>query len=545
MKTLPSLVGTVLAHRARTVYGVMGEGNAAAINALVDAGAHYLPMRHETGAVSAADAHFRVTGDLAVATCTYGAGFTNALTGLAEAVKVKSPVILLSGGHDDPVAGWDVVEEVHARSLGARVHMVDCVKALLAIDAEIETAWRELRPLVIIMPASCENLLIDESKLSPARRVDHLDSLPESATRELDDLALRIAAAKRPLVLLGRGAWRRDHTAPLEAFAEAADALVATSAAARQIIDSPRLLGTCGGFAPDDRAAAIASADLVVVFGASLNMFTTRHGRAFTGPVVQIDIDDAARSPLAESFIQADAVQAASYLAGRISRSTPAWQPRPTLAPVALKEYGPDGRLSGGAALRRIDAMLPKEKSVTTDGGHFIGWAAEFMSVPDPDGFIQVGTAFKCIGLGTSAAVGIAHARPERHTVLITGDGGLQMALPDLVTLSQLGTKVLVIVMNDAMYGAEVYKFGPQGYRLEPAYLPDINFAHFGPALGGGGLTANTLEDLDELPHLLETHSFVIVDIKCSRQLTAPYWKNLGPAPGTDAIPAAPDPSKS
>ncbi|MDO5723373.1 MAG: thiamine pyrophosphate-binding protein [Flaviflexus sp.] len=534
MKTLPSVVGTILAHRARTVYGVMGEGNATAIDALTGAGAHYQPMRHETGAVCAADAHYRVTGDLAIATCTYGAGFTNALTGLAEAVKVKTPLILLTGGHDDPIAGWDILEEEHARSLGARLHIVDGLEAALAIDDEIEAAAQELRPLVIIMPASCENLQVDEAEIPRPHRPGRPGELTEQASHELDELARAISSASRPLVLFGRGAWLRDHTAPLEAFVEAADALVATTAAARHILDSERLIGTCGGFAPDDRAAAIASADLVIVFGASLNPFTLRHGRAFTGIVAQIDIDDGARSPIADTFIRADAAAAASYLAGRINRGGPAWQPRPKLGEPEIETYGADGRLAGGAVLRTIDEMLPAEKSVTTDGGHFIGWAAEFMSVPDPDGFTQVGTAFKCIGLGTSAAVGIAHARPERHTVLITGDGGLQMALADLATLSQMPGKVLVIVLNDAMYGAEVYKFGPQGLNIDPAYLPELDFAHMGRALGGAGLTITRMEDLDELPEALEQHNFVMVDVKCSQQLTAPYWKNLAPSHGED-----------
>lgn len=531
MKTLPSVVGTILAHRARTVYGVMGEGNATAIDALTRSGAHYQAMRHETGAVSAADAHYRVTGDLAIATCTYGAGFTNALTGLAEAVKVKTPLILLTGGHDDPIAGWDVIEEEHAASLGARVHVVDTLEAAAQIEAEIEAALDTLTPLVIIMPASVESLEVDETVLEAPQHIDHPGELPSQASHELDELARDIAASPRPLVLFGRGAWKRDQTAPLEAFVEAADAMVATTAAARNIIDSPRLLGTCGGFAPDDRAEAIASADLVIVFGASLNMFTLRHGSAFTGRVVQIDIDEDARSPIAETFIRCDAAAAASYLAGRISRTEPAWQPRPQLTSAEIEAYGDDGRLAGGAVLRLIDDMLPAEKSVTTDGGHFIGWAAEFMSVPDPDGFVQVGTAFKCIGLGTSAAVGIAHARPERHTVLITGDGGLQMALADLATLSQMPAKVLVIVLNDAMYGAEVYKFGPQGLNIDPAYLPELDFAHLGRALGGAGLTVSRLEDLDTLPEALENHSFVMVDVKCSQELTAPYWKNLAPSP--------------
>ena len=98
-------------------------------------------------------------------------------------------------------------------------------------------------------------------------------------------------------------------------------------------------------------------------------------------------------------------------------------------------EFGADGRLNPRAVVAALEHILPAQRSVVMDGGHFIGWAPMYLSVPDPQAMILVGTAFQSIGLGFGSAAGVSAARPERTTVFFSGDGGGLMGLADFETL--------------------------------------------------------------------------------------------------------------
>ena len=96
------------------------------------------------------------------------------------------------------------------------------------------------------------------------------------------------------------------------------------------------------------------------------------------------------------------------------------------------------------------------------DSGHFMGWPSMYLRVPDAAGFVFP-QAFQCVGLGLGNAIGAALARPDRLTVAALGDGGALMALPELETLGRLGLPLLVVIYDDAAYGAEVHHFRPAG----------------------------------------------------------------------------------
>jgi thiamine pyrophosphate-dependent acetolactate synthase large subunit-like protein len=121
-----------------------------------------------------------------------------------------------------------------------------------------------------------------------------------------------------------------------------------------------------------------------------------------------------------------------------------------------------------------------------------------YMRVPDPEGFVFT-QAFQAIGLGLASAIGAAVARPDRLTVAALGDGGAMMALPELESVARLGLRMLIVVYNDAAYGAEVHHFGPQGHPVELVQFPDVDFAALGRAAGLDGATVRLREDLENV----------------------------------------------
>jgi thiamine pyrophosphate-dependent acetolactate synthase large subunit-like protein len=124
-----------------------------------------------------------------------------------------------------------------------------------------------------------------------------------------------------------------------------------------------------------------------------------------------------------------------------------------------------------------------------------MGWPAMYLRVPDEHGFVFP-QAFQCVGLGLGTAIGAAIARPDRLSVAAVGDGGMLMALPELETLGRLKPNLLVVVYNDAAYGAEVHHFRPLGWPVELAQFPPTDFAALAEAAGCRGLTVRGRDDL-------------------------------------------------
>jgi thiamine pyrophosphate-dependent acetolactate synthase large subunit-like protein len=135
---------------------------------------------------------------------------------------------------------------------------------------------------------------------------------------------------------------------------------------------------------------------------------------------------------------------------------------------------------------------------VVVDSGAFMGWPSMYLRVPDAAGFVFP-QAFQCVGLALGNAIGAAIARPDRLTVAALGDGGALMSLPELETLGRLGLPILVVIYDDAAYGAEVHHFGPMGEAVDLAQFPDTDFEALARAAGCHGLTARSLDDLGAL----------------------------------------------
>jgi thiamine pyrophosphate-dependent acetolactate synthase large subunit-like protein len=124
-----------------------------------------------------------------------------------------------------------------------------------------------------------------------------------------------------------------------------------------------------------------------------------------------------------------------------------------------------------------------------------MGYPTMYLRVPDAQGFVFT-QAYQAVGLGLATAIGAAVARPDRLTVAALGDGGAMMALPELETVARLGLRMLIVVYNDAAYGAEVHHFGPHGAPLDLVRFPDVDFAALGRAAGLEGATIRRRDDL-------------------------------------------------
>ena len=293
---------------------------------------------------------------------------------------------------------------------------------------------------------------------------------------------------------------------------------------------SPWSVGISGGFASPLAARLIAQSDLVLAFGASLTRWTTRDGALIgaDAKVVQIDLEpdapgvhvgvvgDAAAT--AQALLQAGVRSPGvrdDALATEIANGT--WRDEP------YEDQGTDGRMDPRTLSIALDTLLPDDRTVAVDSGHFMGFPPMYLRVPDPAGFVFT-QGFQSIGLGLASGMGAAIARPDRLTVACLGDGGALMSLPELETLARLRLPMLVVIYNDAAYGAEVHHFRPHGHPVELVQFPDTDFAALAEAAGAHGLTVRNEHDLAAIgPWLAERDAPLVVDAKITPDFCAEW----------------------
>ena len=513
MPTVAEVVACTLVDLGvRRVFGLIGSGNFDLSNALVAAGAPFVAARHETGATTMADAYARVTGEVGVVTLHPGCGLTNAVTGITEAAKSRTPLLVLAG--DTAAAAvrsnFRIDQDGLAASVGA---VAERVHGPAAAAADITRAHRaatvERRAVVVSLPMDLQAALVPDAAAPPAFPVLPPPRPTDAVVSDLADLLL---AAERPVLLAGRGA--RGSREVIERLGDRTGALLATTAVANGLFaDSPWSLGIAGGFASPVGSRLIAEADVVLALGAGLNMWTTRHGTLLpeTATVVQLDLDRAAigaHHPV-QLGVLGDVGETVAALVGELERrgSGRAGRRTPALAAeiaagawpnVCYDDTSTPAQIDPRTLSLALDSILPAERTVAIDSGHFMGWPARYLSVPDEAGFVFT-QAFQCVGLGLASAIGAAVARPDRLTIAALGDGGALMGLADLETVARLGLRMVVVIYNDRAYGAEVHHFGPHGKPLDLVRFPDTDFAALGRAVGLEGMTVRRGEDLKGL----------------------------------------------
>jgi thiamine pyrophosphate-dependent acetolactate synthase large subunit-like protein len=501
------------------VFGLLGSGNLTVTNALRDAGVPFYAARHEGGAICMSDGYARVSGRLAACSVHQGPGLTNTVTGLTEAAKSRTPLILLAA--DTPAAALrsnfridqaGLVEAVGA--VAERVHGPDT--AIADVARAVRRARVERRAVVLMLPLDVQAAECDPSLPPPG------PDLVPPGPGSVDELASLLVDAARPAIVAGRGAVLSGAGPALRRLAESTGALLATSAVANGLFaGDPFSLGIAGGFSSPVAARLLREADVVVAFGAALNQWTTRHGTliASDARVAQVDLDaDAigAHRPV-DVGVVGDARETAeallTTLEPRDGRRTEqlareiadgAWQHD------AYEDAARPGRLDPRTLTLALDEMLPLERTVVVDSGHFMGWPSMYLRVPDAAGFVFP-QAFQCVGLALGNAIGAALAQPDRLTVAALGDGGALMALPELETLGRLRLPLLVVIYDDAAYGAEVHHFRPMGQAVDLAQFPDTDFAALAEAAGCRGLEARSAGDLEGVREWLATRDRPLV----------------------------------
>lgn len=494
----------------RTVFGVVGSGNFHVTQAMVERGARFVAARHEGGAATMADAYARMSDEVAVLSLHQGCGYTNALTGITEAAKSRTPLLVLTAEATAPTSNFYIDQAAMAVAAGAVTLRVRSPRtAMEDIARAYSICAHQQRTVVVNVPIDVQDMELETGRVRTFAPLPP----PAPAPRTLADLVESLRQSRRPVFVVGRGGRSEGSCEALVALADQAGALLATSAVSRGMFNGePWSIDVSGGFSSPLTAELIRGADLVVGFGCALNMWTMRHGRliAEDATVVQVDTDPAAIGRVREVDLGVwggvAETAAAALDALRASDETP----RPGYrspevrrrieeelrwTQVAYEDGSTGERIDPRTLSTALNDLLPSERVVSVDSGNFLGYASMFLDVPDEYGFCFT-QAFQSVGLGLATAVGAALAQPGRLPVAACGDGGFLMGISELETVVRLGLPMLVVVYNDAQYGAEVHHFGQDVPGLDAVRFPDSDLAAIARGYGCDALTVRSVGDL-------------------------------------------------
>ncbi len=498
-------------HGVDTVFGVLGDGNLfIGENLQRQHEVNLVGATHEANAVCMAEGWAKATGRLGVATVTHGPGLTNTITALVEGVKNETPMLLVAG--DTPVENEQHLQNLDQHALvvatGAGFQPVRNVETIAEdVSTAVRRAHAERRPIVVNVPLNIE---WDEVDYEPRPA---LNSPPVRLAPDPDQLESAlgiIASSARPVILAGRGAVLSGAREVLIELGDALGAPLATSLLGTGFFsDQPFNLGIHGTLSHEVAGETLAMADCLIVFGASLNFFTTDYQSLLAGKrVVHVNLDPTHidRHATVAAGVVGDATVVAEAMIALLKEAE--HQPssfRTADLEKKLQEFdlsdsyedkSYDGAVDPRTLTRQLDAGLPQDRQVVVDAGRFM-LDALTMSVPNPRDLVT-SHGFGAIGLGMSTAIGAAVAHPTRPTVLCIGDGGYMMGgLTELSTAVHLGLDLIVIVYNDGSYGAEHIQLVTKGMDPAASLHEWPDFCAVAESMGCDTAKITSLDDID------------------------------------------------
>ncbi|HIM69745.1 MAG TPA: thiamine pyrophosphate-binding protein [Gammaproteobacteria bacterium] len=532
-----------------TVFGLISDDTALFVTALDMIGVQFHGARHENTAITMAEGYASTSGRLGIAVVGRGPATANGMHGAVYANRTGSPVLIIYG--DAPVAdghintlGPDYKEfnsTMVLSAAGLQVFRATSPKGARTALADAVATAQLGNAVALLLPTSVqlEKFEVkDDVAVSPA--IPDPPRCEKATPQTISTTAELLNKSRRPLIVAGVGVHRAGADQALEKLADRIGALLITSARAKDMFrGNPNNLGIIGSFSHSVARRFIDQTDCVLVFGASLNFWTTSFGTFVPAvPLIQVDSKrvNIGKFSNADVAVVGDARLVAEQLLDALPDRSEEEKPFHSQdVRQSLAKFDPAGEFRPAHTARTIDPrslgialdrLLPENRNLVYDAGNFLG-IVPYISVPGP-GHFKFTNNFASIGLGFGAALGVAKARPDSTTVLVVGDGGFLMTLGELETVVREDLPLVIIVMNDCAYGAELHFLKIHQVSVATSVFPDVDFA---PIAEGFAFEAATIRSLDELertaPMLENPQGPVLLDCKINAEIAAPFMSEL------------------
>ncbi len=498
------------------IFGLPGGHIYPMVEACNDAGIKFISCRHEMNAAFMAEGWALTTGKTGVCTGTAGPGFTNLITGVANASCNQVPLLCVGGKakvsefdrnelqdfNQMPLVG-DMCK--HARQIPDGMRIPEYFGRAIA-----ETMNDRPGPVYLEVPRDkMEAVAYDESKVE-LQDTWRFRGKPAGNSEDIKKAAELIDAAKSPIVIAGSGAFWADAAKELTEFIEKVDCPIFTRNAGRGIVPDTHPLSICIGSSKHPVCqAAIDNSDLIIVLGTRTGYTLPKNSFPKGAPILRIDIAGAAISDQLDikHGVVGDAKEILKQL---ISAVKPAkhteWigmlkdslgQMMMFMGQAFTSPQIPIHPVRLCAELRK---RIDKDTIVVIDGGDTASWGNMTLPAMGPGQLLTIANgSFGPLGVGVPYAIAAKLAHPDKKVILLTGDGAFGYGAMEYDTCLRYGIKITTVILNDSCWGmiknSEAKKAAP-GKEFIGLYLRDVRYDKVIEDLGGYGEYVTKPEDI-------------------------------------------------
>jgi acetolactate synthase-1/2/3 large subunit len=496
------LVDALKVHGADTAFCVPGESFLAVLDALYDArdSIKLIVCRQEGGAANMAEAYGKLTGKPGVCIVTRGPGATNASIGVHTAFQDSTPMILLIGQVDSDFVEREAFQEVDFRRMyGQMAKWVASIDRVERVPEYLSHAYHcamsgRKGPVVLALP---EDMLTQTAAAADTDPYQEVAAHPGAG--DIAKLRAMLAAAERPLVVLGGSGWNAKACADLRQFVEGNGLPAGCAFRFQDLFDNTHAnyAGDVGVGINPKLAQRVKDADLLLAIGARLGEATTSGYTLLSVPRpaqklvhVHASAEELGRVYQGDLLINSGMQQIAAALAGLAPIENPRWRAWTQSARADYLEWtarrATPGRLQLWDVVDHLNKRLPADAILTNGAGNASVWLHRFYR---HRAFrTQLAPTSGAMGYGVPAAIAAKIVQPQRTVVSWSGDGCFLMCGQELATAAQYGAKVIFIVVNNGMYGTiRMHQEREYPARVYGTALANPDFALLAHAYGAHG----------------------------------------------------------
>lgn len=539
-----AIISCLKEENVKTIFGFPGGAVIDLYDELLNSDIEHVLVRHEQGAVHAADGYARATGEVGVALLTSGPGATNGVTGIATAYLDSIPIVVLTGQVPRALIGNDAFQEVDivgiTRPCTKHNYLVKDPDDLVPTirEAFYIAASGRPGPVLIDLPKDIIASMVQFPKKIPIKMQTYQPNL-EAHPGQIEKACKAILKAQKPVLYIGGGVILSDSSKELTELAHKLSAPVTQTLMGLGGFpgSDPLSLGMLGMHGSYAANMAVAKSDLLIAVGARFDDRVTGRLDAFAphADIIHIDIDPTSISKNVEVDIPivADckhALQAMNKWFDNYSdfdAKTSAEKHQVWIDQVnEWQEKHPLSYLDEGEIIKpqfvvqMLDKLTGGDAIITTEVGQNQMWAAQFYKFNKPRHLLTSG-GLGTMGYGLPAAIGAKKAFPNATVIDIAGDGSIQMNIQELATAKQWNAPVKIAILNNNYLGMVRQwqeLFYNKRYSATPMEVtPD--FVKLAEAYGAVGLRAKTKSEVEPvIKEALATDNLVIMDFVIKRE---------------------------
>lgn len=532
------LVDQLVVHGADLAFTVPGESFLAVLDGFYDVRDRMklVVCRHESGAANMAEAYGKLTNRPGLCFVTRGPGATQASVGVHTAFQDSTPMILFIGDVGSDFRDREAFQEVDFTAMFRplakwveRIDDVDRIPEYVARAFQIATSGRR-GPVVLALP---EDMLAREAKASDAK--PHAPSEPHPGREAMDRFAHLLAAAKNPLVILGGSPWTRESCNDMQRFIEANALPCACAFRYQDLFDNrhPNYVGDVGIGINPVLATRVRQADLLVVVGARLGEMTTSGYTLLESPVprqklvhVHAGAEELGRVFQPELGILSAPAHFARACAAMTPIENPPWKGSAQEAHADFVAWTgrreTPGRVQMWDVVDYLNQHCPEDTIYTNGAGNFSQWLHRFHRYTGWR--TQLAPTSGAMGYGVPAAIAAKIARPERTVVCLAGDGDFLMAGQELATAVQYDAPIIVIVVNNGIYGTiRMHQEKHYPGRVIGTDIANPHFAAFARSFGAvGEIVEETAQFGPAFERCVASGKPAVIDVRTDPQAITP-----------------------